>query len=516
MKHFIQKYEEKVIGKISGFDRLVFRGTLRSLAVAGGMSDFLYRTGVLLKDFGQYVQDTSEKLKQASLTAAQQQCRPIKYLSSSSIRKETVAREIVEADGIAQGLICILKCVEPCMSYEIYRNKMKKKLELRPRQRKCLHLYHYWIDRTFGFMNARIQTWFPFNIQLCINGREFLARQMDKNNMAYERRENCFSWIEDIGKAQELIADMLKISWPQCLDEIAGKLNPVHDEIFDTYKVDYYWSVHQSEWATDIMFKSSQALSAVYPSLLEQAIIGFSSQDVMRFLGKKPHGNFTGQVVSDSKKRPEGTRIKHCCNNNSVKMYDKQGSVLRVETTINNVRDFKVYRPEPDYPGGAYGWQRMRKGVADIYRRAEISDASNNRYLEGLSRLDSSEKLSKIVQNVCRRRKWRNNHVRGLKPWWPEDRELLKAISRGEFSISGFRNRDIAKLLFPKSYSDNKLCKKYAAKVTYRLGILRAHGIIRKISHTNRYLLTVKGQRLTTAVSKIQNISLKQLSNIAA
>ena len=250
--------------------------------------------------------------------------------------------------------------------------------------------------------------------------------------------------------------------------------------------------------------------------MLHQAIIGVSSEDVMRFLGKKLHGNFTGQIVSDSKKRSEGIRIKHCCNNNSVKMYDKQGSVLRIETTLNNVRDFKVYRPEPDYPGGAYGWQRMRKGIADIHRRAQISDASNNRYLEALSQLDSSEKLCKIVQNVCCSRKWKKYRVRGLKPWWAEDRQLLESISRGEFTISGFRNRDIVKLLFPQPPGNKKRPKRQAAKVTYRLRMLRAHGIIRKISHTNRYILTPKGRRLTTAILKIQNISLEQLNNIAA
>jgi len=166
MEQFIQKYEEKVIGKLIGFDRLVFRGTLRPLAVAERTS------------------------------------RPIVYLRSSQIRKEAVAHEIAEADNIEQGLICVLTCVEPCMSYEIHRNRQEKKLELRALQRKCLHLYHYWIDPIFGFMNARIQTWFPFSIQVCLNGREFLSRQMDRRDMVYERRENCFSWIEEIQKAQ--------------------------------------------------------------------------------------------------------------------------------------------------------------------------------------------------------------------------------------------------------------------------------------------------------------------------
>ena len=516
MERFIQKYDREVMGISKGFDRLVLRGTLRALAVTCGMMDFLWRMGVLLKEFGQYVEATTLQLKSASLEAARRLDRPIRYLPSSQLRKETIARQIAEADGITDGLICVLTCVEPCVSYEIHRDKIKKKLVLEPRHRKCLHLYHYWIDPLLGFMHGRIQTWFPFTVQICLNGREYLARQMDLHGIAYDRRENCFVWIEDLNTAQELMNNMLRFSWPSILSRIAHRLNPAHAKIFSRYHIDYYWSVHQSEWATDVLFRSAASLKKLYTALARGAISSFSSLDVMRFLGKKPNGNFRGEVVSSYKSRCEGVRVKHYYKSNSVKVYDKQGSILRVETTINEPRDFRVYRPKEGDPEGPCDWRRMRKGIADLHRRVAVSDASNNRYLDALGSLDTDTPLHKLLAPVCRRKKWKGHMVRALRPWSDDDGQLLSAVSRGEFAINGFRNRDLVACLFVKSFS-SELCKKRASgRITRRLRLLRAHGIIRKVPRTNRYVLTKKGRQITTAVTETQNVTLKQLKKAAA
>lgn len=516
MERFIQKYEDKIMGILVGFDRLVLRGTLRTLSVASGMMYFLGRMGVLLKDFGAYVEETTGQLKAASLDTARRLDRPIRYLPSSRIRKETIAREIAEADGVTDGLICVLSCVEPCVSYEIRRDKLAKKLVLEPRHRKCLHLYHYWIDPVFGFMHGRIQTWFPFTIQICLNGREWLAGQMDHSKISYERRENCFSWIEDIGGAQELMGQMLRLSWSCLLDGIADRLNPAHNEIFGRFREHYYWSVHQSEWATDILFKSSSDLANIYPSLVRGAISTFSSKDVMRFLGKRLNGNFRGEVVSSYKERPEGVRLKHLCKSNSVKVYDKQGSVLRVETTINQPRDFRVYRRKEGDQHGPLSWQRMRKGIADLHRRAEVSDSSNRRYLDALGCLDTDTALGKLVEPICRRKKWKGRMVRAIRPWSADDHTLLKAVSRGEFAVNGFRNRDIVGAVIASKFNSSKEQRNASSRVTRKLRLLRGHGIIRKVPRTNRYMVTKTGRKIVTAVLSMQDVTLQQLTKAAA
>jgi hypothetical protein len=515
MEQFIQHYGKDIIGHLSGFDRLVLRGTLRSLAVKNGMFNYLWHIGVLLKDFGKFVQEKSAQLKAASLAEAKQQQRPILYLQSPQESKEEAARQIARKDGIQKGLIAILTAVEPCQSYEVFRNKEKKKLELQPRVRKCLFLYHYWIDPILGFMHGRIQSWFPFSIQICLNGREWLARQMDRRGLRYHRQENCFPWIEKLPKAQALMNEQLRTNWPSVLDQMARRLNPAHDEMLAPYHEDYYWSVHQSEWATDILFKSCASLAQVYPNLVRSAISVFSSKDVMRFLGKRLNRNFQGEVVSHYGERPEGVRLKHTVNRNSVKVYDKQGSVLRVETTVNHARDFKVYRAAGKDPDGPRSWQRMRKGVADLNRRAQISQACNERYLNGLASIRVDRPLGEIVQAVCRPTQWKSQRVRALRPWSQEDGTLLRTISRGEFNLNGFRNRDIRDILFPgEPGKEAKRC--LSARVTYRLRMLRAHGIIRKVPHTLRYVLTTKGREIITAIIHTQELPITKLMELAA
>jgi len=138
-------------------------------------------------------------------------------------------------------------------------------LELEPRLRKCLFLYHYSIHPRLGFLNARIQTWFPFSIQICLNGREWLARQMDAQGVRYARQDNCFPWIEDFARAQRLMDTQRRINWPKCLQAIARQLNPIHPEIFRHVPVHYYWTIHQSEWASDIAFRDAAVLRPPLP-----------------------------------------------------------------------------------------------------------------------------------------------------------------------------------------------------------------------------------------------------------
>ena len=116
MREFIAKHRDKISGLLSGFDRLVFRGTLRSISFPDGMRHYLHANDVLLKDFGSHVDRVSKQLKDASLSKAQALGRPTQYLASSQVSKEEIAREVMARDGIAEGLVCVLTSVEPCWS----------------------------------------------------------------------------------------------------------------------------------------------------------------------------------------------------------------------------------------------------------------------------------------------------------------------------------------------------------------------------------------------------------------
>lgn len=521
MHEFTAQHRDQVAGTLSGFDRLVFRGTLRSIAYAEGMQHYLRHNDVLLKDFGAHVESVSSRLKAASVEQAEQSRRPVEYLASSRTSKEDRAREIATRDGINEGLIAILKCVEPCRTFDIHRNREEKKLELVSRERKCLFLYHYWIDPRFGLMSARIQTWFPFSVQICMNGRDWLAQQMTREGLSYVAAGNCFPWIERWDQAQRLMDQQLTTAWPELLDSIAQRLNPLHEMIFEKHPVRYYWSTYQSEWAIDIVFRKPADLRRLYPRLIRHGITTLKSEDVMRYLGKplSPTGqilkSFKGEITTNVRKREEGVRIKHLINGNSIKLYDKafteSGAVLRAETTIQNGSDLRVYRTAEADPDGPLSWRPMRKGIADLHRRAELSRKAAERYVDAYAVIDDTHTLDELLSRLRQPTTWRNRRVRALRPF-DEDRHLLSAISKGEFALTGFRNRDLQQLLFSEPCISPKEARRRSAWVTRQLRILRAHGLILKINGTHRYQISPPARNTITAIltalrSTIQNLA---------
>lgn len=508
MNAFMKKHNKNIIGILSGWDRIVFRGTSRLIANVTGMDKYLSMAGILLKDVKDYAKAKTAQLIQASTVKAIQSGRPNIYLSSSRIAKEQTALDIAKKDNISEGLICILRVVEPCMSYEIHRNRSEKILELKKKESKCTFLYHYWYDEYFGFMGARIQTWFPFAIQIWMNGREWLAQEMDKTGLSYTRADNCFPWIEDFDRAQELMNQIHKTAWCEHFNRITDFLNPAHHTMFANFPLYYYWTSYQTEWATDVSFRNAAALEAIYPQLVRGAITAFGSKDVLRFLGKRYNPNGKKEVVSGYQVRPEGIRVKHEAYRNSVKIYDKAGSILRTESTVNNHRAFRVYRPSECDPQPK--WLPMSKGIVDLYARCQASDTINNRYLESLATLDTNERVETVVGSVCKRRRSKGKSIRALRPWSPQDKQLLETVA--SCGLAGdFRNRDIANYLYP-SYP----AKKASGKVTYLFRILREHKIIRRLPNTRRYRLTPKGAKIIATILLTQRATTEQLNKAAA
>ena len=345
---------------------------------------------------------------------------------------------------------------------------------------------------------------------------------MDAAGLDYQRRDNCFTWLERPDRAQRLMERQVQSDWPALLDGISRSLNPAHRRMFARFPMDYYWSTYQSEWATDIMFRDPAVLARLYPKLVHHGLTTFLSADVMRFLGRKvpangqPHRNLQAEVVSDVKPRPEGVRIKHRVGDNSVKMYDKQGSVLRVETTINDVDQFKTFRPPEGRPDAEPSWQRMRKGVADLHRRAEVSQACNDRYLAALASVEDTTALGELTVRLCRPVTYKGRRVRAINPHASADAALLAAISRGEFTLNGLRNQDLRHLLFARPGRTKAEQKRQAAAVSRKLHLLRAHRLIHKVPHTHRYHLTHAGRTIVTALMAARNANIQELTKIAA
>ena len=134
MDEFVQRFAGSVTGCLSGFDRVLFRGTFRRLAHVGGLMSCLWAWRVLLKDFGGWAEGLTAGVRAASERAMTEAGRPVVYLPGPSASKEDVARSIAARDGVADGPVCLLKAVEPCQTYELHRDRANKKLELVPRR----------------------------------------------------------------------------------------------------------------------------------------------------------------------------------------------------------------------------------------------------------------------------------------------------------------------------------------------------------------------------------------------
>jgi len=519
MKSFLARHASKIKGVLSGFDRVRFRGTLRWLANTKGMMNWLWHRQVRLTQFKEHALELTRQVREQSEQIAQVAGCPMPYLDSTAVPKEDVAKQIAAANGVREGLMCVIRSVDPCRTFEVSPNGKTKQIELRSFWGKCLHHYFYYLHPEWGCMHVRLQTWLPFTIHVVINGRDWLGRQLQRAGIAHEQRDNCFVDVADFDAAQKFLTRQLRTRWDEALNGLRQQFHPSHERIFGSDLPHYYWSADETEWATDVVFRSPAALAELYPQLVHHAITTFGSGDVLRFLGRRPCVKQfpAAEIHSDVKTRPEGIRIKHQLGHNALKMYDKQGSNLRIETTINDARGMKVYRASEDNPDGPKKWRKLRKGVSDLPRRAQISQTCNTRYLEALSTVEHQEPLKTTVRSLTRPTSWKGRRVRALAPLGPDDSRLLQAISRGEFHINGFRNQDLRQLLFeqPASLTTTEGCRQ-SGKVTRLLRLLRAHKLISKISKTHRYRLTKRGQIQITALLAAQNAATQKLTELAA
>jgi len=367
MKDFVREHQPLIHGVLSGFDRIRFRGTIRSISYPKGLMGFLWILKVLLKAFKAFVDGTSQKIKRSTEELAK--TTPIGrvvYLSGTHDKREVIEKLMRkhEVGDDFTGLIAVLSCVENCSSFEIHKNAAEQKLELLSAHRKCLHYYLYIRDPRFGMIHLRLMTWFPMRVQICLNGREWLARQLDAAGIAYDRLENTFAWVADFAKAQELLQEQTKANWPATLPQLIQSYHPAFAALLTEMRLpDYYWTTEQTEWATDVAFRSAEALQPLYRRLVQHAMQNLSCVDVMRFMQQRLTKSgewdrrFCGAIVVDLKTRAEGTRIKHRLGQNSLKMYDKFGRVLRIETTIHHAEGLKVYRRKENDPEGDMAWQ---------------------------------------------------------------------------------------------------------------------------------------------------------------
>jgi hypothetical protein len=504
MVSFESVHAGRVVGSLAMFDRMIFKGHLLRLYHPGGVQAFLWNQGVPLTKFGEWAKETTAALCVHAQRSAEEAGRPYIYLEHATTRdtgqtKEDLARGIAERDGITEGLVCILRALEPCQSFKLRRNHSTHRLDVVSGERKCVHHYWYFIDAELGFIHIRLQSWLPFGIQIYVNGREWLARQLDARGIGYLRVDNALLRIEDLDAAGELCERFAHRAWPRLLDALARRVNIHLPAIAAAEFRSYYWCLDQAEIATDVMFRDRRALTAVLPDLIRHASLNMSSADVLRFLGRKLHPSLRAQVTTDTTGRAEGWRVKHRMARNSLKVYDKV-SVLRVETTINNPREFRVLRVLTNDAGRRERrWCPMNKGVANVWRYFQVGIASNHRYLEALAAAPLKGEGVASLDALCRSRTKDGRHHARFNPLSPADRALFRAVLAGGHAIAGFRNADLMQRLYPRPPADAAEAHRRCARVSRLIAKLRGHGLVAKVPRARLYRPTRHGYRVMTA-----------------
>jgi len=521
MKLFIDRFSNLVKGTISGFDRIVFKGLVLPLMSTSQVMTFCRARGILNKNYKEWIMEQTKSIINSADQYAKSNCgHPIIHIPTWRIRKEKLAHEQQQKELISSGLIGVWSCLERGSSYRAVYCAEAGFPQLRHYQVQCKHLYFYFDDSEYGFMNIRLQTWFPYHIQICLNGREWLRRGLEREGINFSVHGNKFLHIVDYPKAQQLLDRQLDTLFTKLLNNFAKKIFPSMKNILGPY-LSYYWTLWQSEWATDFIFDTPASLKSIMDSLLRHAHITGTSSRVLRYLDRPV--TKSGQLYARSKDTVvtritdfnDGIRLRHWVDRNSVKIYNEQNN-LRVETTINDPGKFKVFRhkqgqdknePKQRLP--------MRKGVMDTPLRAAVSQDVNNRLMEDLVTLQEKTPIRDLLDGLIVPIIKKGRNFRGLDPVG-KDQKLLLSFSDPAFMISGFTNKMLRDRLSNTIFGSGRTDKQLSAKVSRHLKLLRVHGIIRKLPRQNRYQVTIKGMKLANTLSALLAASTENLMKIAA
>jgi hypothetical protein len=496
MASLLERYANKIKGVLSCFDRVIIQGTLPGLCHAAGMTAYLNARKVRIFDYPRWAEQWRDQLRSHVETVAAAAGLKIEFIKKvKAFRKEDRIQEILATRGTQPGLVHIFSAMEPCPSYKPWHDKETHQTFLKPDSGKCLHYYFYFIDPALGLCYLRLPTWCPFRLQFYFNGHNWLAARLRAAGIAYEQVDNAFVDIADFARAQALADDLRVARLHRALDRFAQRYCP----ILTPLDVRYHWSLMQVEYATDLVFTDAAALAELYEPLTRTAIHAVKAQHIATFLGHKLTAAYGGELGTDFTTRLMGTRIKHHMGAAALKMYDKFGRVLRIETTANDVTFFKHHRAVEQKDG-----QRVVK-LAPVRKTIyslcpDLRDlllAANLRYLAFLSDLGDPRAGVQALRKVCAPVVKNGHNYRGLNFFAAPDQTLCEHLVRGEFLISGVRNKDL-----------RTLTGRTTAQISHVLKRLRVHGLLKKIAHTYKYYFTALGRRTILAGLKLKTLVL--------
>jgi hypothetical protein len=506
---FAVKFASLISAVLHCFDRVVFKGHL-DLAQLHNLRFFVdYHLGVRRDYFIKTLAPRyADRLVEHAQQLAHRSGRPYLY-RRGHFRKDDWAHQLVLQDRVREGLIGIVCTMETCQSFGLRRGEKRPEFVALARQQRVL--YYYFLDPRFGLLHVRLQTWLPFTVQVCVNGHEYLGRQLARKHSGFVQHDNAFTRLDDPALAQRLADGFASLDWETVLSRWARKVNPLLRAVLAGQRT--YWVVDQAEYASDLLFKNRAALAELYPKLLEHAVQTFTPKDIFGFLGSKWRRNFDGQVQSDyDRDRWYGTRIKHHLQRNWLKLYDKFAVILRVETVINNPKAFWVHRPCRHRDGTiSVGHFKMTKSVRSLGDYQQKALACNHRYLDALAVVDDPTPAFQQWRRLTEPQHVQGRSSAGFNPARRDDQRLFLAVLAGDGIPQGFRNADVRRTLFgaARAKADER---RQSAAVGRRLKRLHDRQLLAKIPHTHRWRVTERGRQLLSTTVKLYRQTWPQLA----
>jgi hypothetical protein len=481
-----ERYDERIAGTLSCYDRLVITGTLPVVCYAAGMTGYLNAKGIRIFDYPQFAMTLRDRARERAASLAAEAGVTIEHIAKPHIRKEDVVARVLAQRGDHPGLVHIISAMEACDAYKPWHDKQTHKTFIRPDSGKCLHYYFYFQDAKFGLIYLRVPTWAPFRLQFYCNGHSWLARKLTAQGIGYTMADNAFVRIDDWARAQQLADALSPDQLHRTLDRYAAQCCPVSD----VFGQSYHWSLMQVEYATDLAFRSTATLGPLYEQLVRQSVLSVKAEQVATFLGRPITPLLAQEVGSQFSTRIEGTCIKHRFGKCSIKMYDKHGIVLRIETTSNDVSFFKHHRKVEHRQGPATReLAPVKKSIYSLIDLREILLSCNRRYIAHLSALDDFSAGIRALDRVTKPREVDGRTVKGINFFEPGDSALLHALQNPRVNIAGIRRGDLLPDL--AMFSPTRLSR--------QLRRLLDIGVIKRVAGTYRYYLTKAGRAAAAA-----------------
>jgi hypothetical protein len=490
---FFTKFASLISWTLSCFDRIIFKGHL-PISRASEFERFVdyvlkIRRDEFLKNLGP---NWSKRLVDHSKQFAQKDARPWEY-HAGDIDKDAWAKAQLARSPLLEGLVGVLCVMEACRTFKLAPGKNRPVFVSRRVPQRVL--YYYFVDKELGLMHVRLQTWAPFTCQVYANGHDYVAQQLKKKGITFEQVDNAFVHLDDPAAAQRSADRFAKLRWPKILERYARQVNPLLQA--ELKGLSHYWVIDQAEYATDVCFASKHALAGLFGRLLAFALLTFSPKKIFCYLGRKWHERFDGEVQTHYKSvREPGACIKHFMKRNWLKMYDKLGLLLRVETVINQPGEFKVLRNCQHRDGTmSLGWFAMCKGVGNLHHYQSHALVCNQRYLEALAAVDDPTPGYDDLKELTERQRHKGRSYAGFNPARAEEARLFAAVLAGDHIAQGFRNQDIRAALYTESPND-PLRQRYSAAVGRLLKRLHVRGLVLKVPRSRRWRVTDRGRRL--------------------